>query len=279
MGAFCFVARVPRHRQTWLLSGGAERGRNVRDRIRHRVWATVAPVYDRRARVFQSAPRVTLRGDCGRRNSHGHKNLLHLFRRTCNYHIPLSSKTGKQQRKPFAVHALSGGAKLRSRARRLWFAGAVAPAFRPARIAKVPTPLGGTGTHCQGADLKVGATSALRPWWFPQIVWRDQQTAPINRIGARKRPLFRPPAQVSANGIHPDIIRHRLPSLALAQNVIVRAMLPQPQAGFLFEGECGTLLENLCKSQKIRRKMSPVRQKVQVVRHEAVSLNGKAVCL
>jgi hypothetical protein len=43
---------------------------------------------------FQSAPRVTLRGDCGRSNSNSHNNLLHHFRQSANFLDKLFWQTG-----------------------------------------------------------------------------------------------------------------------------------------------------------------------------------------
>lgn len=74
------------------------------------------------AKVFQSAPRDDLRGDCDRYKEHGHNNLLHHFRQPANFRAAMFWKTSPSQHKRTSLCVFQHSAKLSLQGRHLGFA-------------------------------------------------------------------------------------------------------------------------------------------------------------
>jgi hypothetical protein len=84
-------------------------------------------------------------------------------------------------------------------------------------------------------------------------------------------------AKILANWIPPDVTRNIFRRFVWTQDVIIVAALPKALSGTPGESESGSLFKALNKGCKVAGFFGPLRKKVKVVGHYAISMNSKSV--
>jgi hypothetical protein len=116
----------------------------------------------------------------------------------------------------------------------------------------------------------------LFPWRLPH--WRGLRTFhPFDTLRPRQRILFRFCAQPCPHRVPPDVARNVLHMIPRTQNVIVVARLPKCPATRSPMFKPGTLLERINELQQITRWCCALHHHVNVIRHDAIRVQGEMV--
>jgi hypothetical protein len=91
--------------------------------------------------------------------------------------------------------------------------------------------------------------------------------------------LFRVAAQSFSDGIHPDVPGYAFHGVGFAENVVVETLLPQWVTVLRTIVERRVLFEAAYNIEELARVSEPLTEKVQMIGHEAIGMNGKSVAV